>query len=99
MAAYDPGVAWKQDASGKSYPTEPQKTYTGNEALELFLRDANHGIWVYSLEQTASAEWRLSGCGEEPYFEVRFSFDQIIIEWDTLRRPAWYVLHSRGIQA
>ena len=99
MAAYDPGVAWKQDASGKSCPTEPQKTYTGNEALELFLRDANRGIWVYSLEQTAPAEWRLSGSGEEPYFEVRVSFDQTIIEWDSLRRPAWYVLHARGIQA
>ncbi len=96
LAVYEPGVAWTTDASGKSCPTEPQKTHTGEEAMTLFLREAKHGIWVYALKQTDSAEWFLSGCGEEDYFEVRFSFDQVVIEWDAFRRPAWYVLRKRG---
>ena len=99
LAVYEPGVAWTTDASGKSCPTEPQKTYTGDEAIALFQLEAKHGIWVYALEQTDTGEWVLSGCGEEPYFEAGFSFDQVTIEWDKYRRPAWYVLRERGIQA
>jgi len=99
LAAYEPGVAWTTDASGKSCPTESLKSYTGDEAIALFLREAKHGIWAYALAQADSGEWVLSGCGEKPYFEVRFSFGQALIEWDAFRRPAWYVLQSRGIQA
>ena len=99
LAVYEPGVPWTTDSSGDPRPAEPQKTYSGDEAIELFLREAKHGIWVYALKQTAAREWVLSGCGEEPYFEAGFSFDQVTIEWDKYRRPAWYVLRERGIQA
>ena len=99
LAFYEPGVAWTTDAPGQSRPAEPQRTFTGDEAIALLLREAKHGIWVYALKQTAAREWVLSGCGEEPYFEAGFSFDQVTIEWDKYRRPAWYVLRERGIQA
>ncbi|MBR4359765.1 MAG: hypothetical protein IKP32_04030 [Clostridia bacterium] len=99
LAAYEPDMAWTTDASGNSCPTEPIKTYTGDEAIALFLREAKYEIWVYALAQADSGEWVLSGCGEEPYFEVRFSFGQVTIEWDAFRCPAWYVLRSRGIKA
>ena len=99
LAVYEPGVPWTTDSSGEPRPAEPQKTYSGDEAIELFLREAKHGIWVYALKQTDSREWVLSGCGEEPYFEAGFSFDQVTIGWDAFRRPAWYVLRARGIQA
>ena len=99
LAFYEPGVAWTEDASGQSHPIEPLKTYTDDEAIALFLREAKHGIWVYALKQNDSHEWVLSGSGEEPYFEAGFSFGQVTIEWDAFRRPAWYVLRARGIQA
>ena len=91
LAAYEPGTAWTTDASGTSRPAAPPRTYTGDEAMALFLREAKHGIWVYALKQIESGEWFLSGSGEEIYFEIRFSFDQAVIEWDAFRRPAWYV--------
>lgn len=99
LTFYEPGVAWTTDASGQSRPAEPQRTYTGDEANALFLREAKHSIWVYALKQTDSREWIMSGCGEEPYFEAGFSFDQVTIEWDAFRRPAWYVLRTSEIQA
>ena len=99
LTFYEPGVAWTTDASGQSRPAEPQRTYTGEEANALFLREAKHGIWVYALKQTDSREWIMSGCGEEPYFEAGFSFDQVTIEWDAFCRSAWYVLRASEIQA
>ena len=99
LSFYEPGVAWTTDAPGQSRPAEPQRTFTGDEAIALLLREAKHGIWVYALKQTDAREWVLSGCGEEPYFEAGFSFDQVTIGWDAFRRPAWYVLKARGIQA
>lgn len=99
ILTYEPGVPWITDASGKSHPAEPLKTYTGHEAREMLLHELNCTTHVYAFNQDDCKAWRIAGCGDEPYFEAQISFDTVTIEWDEFRQPAWYVLRERGIHA
>ena len=84
----------------RSYKEDAPKDYTGEQCLMRFPKEANHGMWVKGFDEIGHTRWLLASCGdEEPYYEVRMSFDGVVIEWDAFRRPAWYVLRSRGIEA
>ena len=98
VVAYEPGVPWKTDASGKSYPAEPIITYTSQDAEKRLLHELDRTTTIYRFEED-DGNYRISGCGDEPYFEAVISFDGVTVEWDDFRRPAWYVLRKRGIQA
>ena len=100
IVSYMPGVLWKTDDSGNSYPAEPMRTYSGEEALHLLLHELRQKITVFSFGQQSDGNWAISaGSSDEPYFEAAFCFDAVRVEWDAFRRPAWYVLRERGIQA
>ncbi|MBQ9944276.1 MAG: hypothetical protein IJO67_07925 [Clostridia bacterium] len=99
VVAYEPGVPWKTDASGKSYPAEPMITYTSQDAEKRLLHALDSTTTIYRFEEDDGGNYRISGCGDEPYFEAVISFDRAAVEWDDFRRPAWYVLRKRGIQA
>ena len=99
IVTYEPGVAWRQDASGKWAPAEPMIRFTGPEAQKRFLYDLECTTTILSFTEETCGTWKLGGCGDEPYFEALISFDHVAVEWDDFRRPAWYVLHERGIQA
>ena len=96
--SYAPGVAWETDENGQSRPAEPLKVYEGDAAHKAFLRELQHGVNLLALRQKDEC-WMLIGCGAEPYFEVQFSFENVIVEWDAFKGPAWYVLRQREIQA
>ena len=84
----------------RSFATETPMDHTGEQCLMLFLREANHGMWVKSFNQIDHDRWMNASCGDnEPYYEVTLSFDEVVIEWDAFRCPAWYVLRSRGVEA
>lgn len=95
---FEPGVPWKTDASGKSYPLEPMITYTNQEAEKRLLHELDSTTTIHAFEKENCGNYRISGCGDEPYFEAVISFDSVTIEWNDFRRPAWYVLRKRGIQ-
>lgn len=91
IVAYEPGVPWKTDALGKSYPAEPMITYTNLDAEKRLLNELVSTTTIYSFVEDDCGYYRISGCGDEPYFEAVISFDRITVEWDDFRRPAWYV--------
>ena len=95
VVAYEPGVTWKTDASGKSYPAEPMITYADLDAEKRLLHELDSTTTIYSFEEDNCGNYRISGCGDEPYFEAVISFNRVTIEWDDFRRPAWYVLRKR----
>ncbi|MBR2053479.1 MAG: hypothetical protein IJ968_01145, partial [Clostridia bacterium] len=78
------------DASGKSYPAEPIITYTSQDAEKRLLHELDRTTTIYRFEED-DGNYRISGCGDEPYFEAVISFDGVTVEWDDFRRPAWYV--------
>ncbi len=84
----------------RSFREEAPKDYGGEQCLKRFLKEANLGIWVKGFDEVEHGQWLLASCGdEEPYYVVRMSFEGATIGWDAFRRPAWYVLNQRGIQA
>ena len=57
-------------------------------------------MWVKGFNEIDHDQWLLASCGdEEIYYEVTLRFEDVAVEWDAFRRPAWYVLHARGIEA
>lgn len=66
--------------------------------MERLLNELHSHTTVFKLSEVDQG-WELDGCGEEPWFQIHFQFDSVEIAWEEFRRPAWYVLHQRGIKA
>ena len=97
--SFTPGAAWKTDEQGNSHPISPIVSYTGEQAAELFFHELGYdayGATILEFEHLGDDIWEVNCCGDEPWFEMQFSFSDIVIEWDELFRPAWYVRHERG---
>ena len=97
VISYSPGVVWKRDASGKSYPAETMPVFEGRKAVNAFLEELTHGLNLIRFQKENDTCWLLIGCGAEPYFEAQLSFENVIVEWDAFKGPAWYVLRARGL--
>lgn len=93
ISSYEPDRTWKTDAEGKAYSDDPVIIHTGEEAQQLFLRDLERGLCVFSLEADSPQQIVMEGCGDCPYFTVRIGFDSVRLEWDEYRKKAWYELH------
>ena len=90
------------DAEGVRHPDPdepPPVTCEGENAAESLSNEMKNGMTFYSFEEDEDGAWRLVGCGETPIFKAKIAFESALVEWDSFGRPAWYVLHSRGIQA
>ena len=89
-----------QIAGFRAFKEETPKNFTGEKSLIRFLREANHGMWVKGFNEIDHDQWLLASCGDkEIYYEVTLRFEDVVVEWDAFRRPAWYVLHAKGIEA
>ncbi len=87
------------DAGGVRHPAEQPVVCEGEKAAESLLNEMKNGMTFYSFEEEEDGSWRLAGCGETPVFKAKIAFESALVEWDSFRRPAWYVLLSRGIRA
>ena len=61
------------------------------------LEELTHGLNLIRFQKENDTCWLLIGCGAEPYFEAQLSFENVIVEWDAFKGPAWYVLRARGL--
>ncbi|MBQ4451424.1 MAG: hypothetical protein II912_03535 [Clostridia bacterium] len=87
------------DTTGIRHPAEPPVIFEGRQAFEALLNEMKDEMTIYHFSETGDGKWLIEGCGDSPFFEARIDFESVSVEWDAYRRPAWYVLHSRGIQA
>ena len=87
------------DPSGVRHSADPPILSEGQQVLEALLNEMKDNMTFYSLCETGDEQWIIEGCGESLFFEAHIAFESVSVEWDTYRRPAWYVLHARGIQA
>ena len=86
------------DRSGVRHPADPPIISEGQQAFEALMNEMKDKMTFYSLCDTGDGKWLIEGCGESLFFEAQIAFESVSIEWDAYRRPAWYVLHARGIQ-
>ena len=93
-AVYEPGRAWKTGENGKSYPVGPRVVYSGQDGIDQILEELHNGITVYHFEKETSG-YSIGGCGIEPYFEIRFEFDDVTVSWAEYKKKAWYELHRQ----
>lgn len=93
-ATYEPGRAWETDKDGKSYPVGPQVIFSEKDATDRILEELQNKLTVYHFEKEECG-YSIGGCGIEPYFEIRFDFDDVTVSWDEYKKKAWYELHRQ----
>ena len=93
--SYEPGRSWHRDENGNAYTDDPLVIFTGHEAINALTAEMQNTLTVYHLVQEEGNVCELGGCGDSPYFTIRFAFDFITIEWDAYRKKAWYEQHRQ----
>ena len=93
-ATYEPGRAWGTDENGKSYPVGPRVVFSAQDAIDRILEELQNEITVYHFEKEECG-YSIGGCGIEPYFEIEFNFDSVVVCWDEYKKKAWYELHRQ----
>ena len=95
-ATYEPGRVWKTGEDGKSYPVEPRVVYRGQEGLARILKELRHSLTVFHFEKNNNGGgYSIGGLGIEPYFEIEFDFDEVVVSWEEYKQKAWYELHRQ----
>ena len=91
---YEPGGAWKGGDDGVLYPGGPCVVFEGQEAMVRILEELQEKFSVYHLEKEDRG-YSVGGSGIEPYFEMKFDFDSVVVCWDEYKKKAWYELHRQ----
>ncbi len=90
IKSYELLRALKQDENGQLYSDEPQIIYSGDEGRKHFIEQLEKGITVFDFGKKDEETFYLD-ISSEPCFTVCFSFEDVLIEWDDYKKPAWYV--------
>lgn len=84
---------YEKDKDGSVVPSK-YEILEGEEAYEMFLSELKHGLTVYYLGVDEERIHYLDGCGEDPYFNTFFTYDEVSVKWDDFLKPAWYEHHK-----
>ena len=87
---YDPGRVWERDAEGNFAPVGPKILFRGKEAYSRFEDDLSEGAMIICHSIVEADHFEIDGTGKGPYFFVSFKAEEVVIEWDDYRGPAWY---------
>ena len=90
LVSYEPGLAFLSDANGEPYSIDPHISYIGNSARSRFMRQLEFGVTVYDFAIECEDVHFIDGIANDPFFTVRFTYKNIIIEWDEYKKEAWY---------
>ena len=90
IISFEPGRAWKRAENGELYTDEPQVIFKGETAKEKSLNELRFGTTIYEFGTLENGNHYFDGAGDEPWFQVQFSFDSATIGWDEFKNPAWY---------
>ena len=90
VKSFEPGRTWKQDSDGKLYTHEPQVIFDEKIAERKLINELQVGTTIFEFGTLENGNHYFDGAGDEPWFQVQFSFDSAIVEWDEFRKPAWY---------
>ena len=87
------------DTFGIHHPADPPVVYEGDTASKALMEEMTGKVKIFSFQEELNGQWLMEGCGVSEFFTANIAFENALVEWDAYRRPAWYVLCERGIQA
>ena len=94
-ATYEPGRAWETGPDGTSRPVGPRVVLTDQDGMDRIVKELQHKIAVYHFVKEEGRGYCIGGCGIEPYFEIEFDADCVVVCWDEYKKKAWYELHRQ----
>ena len=97
ILSFEPMRAYQLDSDGNWYTDEPQIIFTGKDAEEKFISELKNGFSINCIDIRQFGEHttiEISTNAPECFFAT-FSFSNVIVEWDSYRRKAWYELHEQ----
>lgn len=89
-ATYEPEREWVTGEDGESHPVGPRVVFSGQDAIDRIIEELQYEITVYHLVKNEDRGYSLGGGGIEPYFEMEFDFDDVVVSWDEYKKKAWY---------
>ncbi len=90
LRSYEPGRAWQKDDDGNHFTDDPLIVYEGDDAYDHFREQLSAGITVFDLG-TIKDCYYIDAMSKDPFFTIRFLFQDIVVEWDDYKQEAWYV--------
>ena len=91
---YDPMISCETDDDGQTHTAGQRMVFDGQDAIDRILEELQNEIWVHYFGKKDHG-YILCGCGIEPYFEIHFNFDHVVVYWDEYKKKAWYELHHQ----
>ena len=89
LKEFEPARTWKRDKHGNVYTNDPLIIHTGAVAKSMLMAELQHTAVVMGMTYVDGI-YDLGALGIDPYFSARFTFLNVIIEWDSYRKKAWY---------
>lgn len=93
--SFEPSREWKIDEKGNSYTNDPLIIFKGQEAEDKLMQEIRNGIKIYYFGRDGDSQYCIEGCGIDPFFTTKFSFDSVTVEWDGYLKKAWYEFHKQ----
>ena len=93
-ATYEPGTTFQTGEDGELYPEGPPVILSGQEAIDRILKELQYRVMIYHFDKEDRG-YSIGGQGVEPYFEMKFDFDGVVVCWDGYKNKAWYELHRQ----
>lgn len=90
IISYEPGRAWQKDENGRFYSNEPQVIFSDDEAHCRFMEQLKTGITVFDLDIKEGKIYFIDAMAADPFFTVCFTFERVVIAWDSYKKEAWY---------
>lgn len=78
-----------KDKQGNVYTNDPLIIHKGAVAKSMLMAELQHTAVVMHMTYVDGI-YDLGALGIDPYFSARFTFLDVIIEWDSYRKKAWY---------
>ena len=88
IISYKSGRAWQRDESN-----EPQVIFSDDEAHCRFIEQLKTRITVFDLDILDIKERKIyfiDAMAVDPFFTVCFTFERVVIAWDSYKKDAWY---------
>lgn len=89
---FEAGMWWKKPLDEEYDPFLPDEpgVIKGEAALNLLLEELSGEVTVYEFGIHDSGYHYMNASGLSGWFEARFLYHNVTVEWDEFVKPAWY---------
>ncbi|MGM9591536.1 MAG: hypothetical protein ACI3VK_02315 [Oscillospiraceae bacterium] len=89
IISYEPGRTWQKDENERFYSTEPQVIFS-DDAHYRFLEQLKTEITILDFDIKEGKTYFIDAMSADTFFTVCFTFESVVIAWDSYKKEAWY---------